>query len=40
MKQQYYIGDLEFKTKKECENYTRNIKNITPMWIHLSMLGF
>ena len=27
MKQQYYIGDLEFKTKKECENYTRNIIN-------------
>ncbi len=25
MKQKYYIGELEFKTKKECENYTRNI---------------
>mgnify|MGYP003333874864 CR=1 FL=1 len=25
MKQKYYIGDLEFKTKKECESYTRNI---------------
>jgi hypothetical protein len=25
MKQKYYIGKLEFKTKKECENYTRNI---------------
>lgn len=23
----YNIGDLEFKTKKECENYTRNIIN-------------
>ena len=27
MKQKYYIGELEFKTKKECENYTRNIIN-------------
>jgi len=27
MKQIYYIGELEFKTKKECENYTRNIIN-------------
>ena len=27
MKRKYYIGDLEFKTKKECENYTRNIIN-------------
>ena len=27
MKQKYYIGDLEFKTKKECETYTRNIIN-------------
>ena len=25
MKQKYNIGELEFKTKKECENYTRNI---------------
>jgi len=23
----YYIGDVSFKTKKECENYTRNIIN-------------
>jgi hypothetical protein len=23
----YYIGDIGFKTKKECENYTRNIIN-------------
>jgi hypothetical protein len=27
MKQKYYIGKLEFKTKKECQNYTRNIIN-------------
>jgi hypothetical protein len=27
MRQKYYIGDLEFKTKKECESYTRNIIN-------------
>ena len=27
MKRKYYIGDLEFKTKKECEKYTRNIIN-------------
>ena len=27
MKQKYYIGELEFKTKNECENYTRNIIN-------------
>jgi hypothetical protein len=27
MKQKYNIGDLYFKTKKECENYTRNIIN-------------
>ena len=27
MKQKYYIGELEFKTKKECENYTRNVIN-------------
>lgn len=27
MKQKYYIGELEFKTKKECENYTRKIIN-------------
>ena len=27
MKQKYYIGELEFKTKKDCENYTRNIIN-------------
>jgi hypothetical protein len=27
MKQKYYIGELEFKTKKECEDYTRNIIN-------------
>lgn len=27
MKQKYCIGNLEFKTKKECENYTRNIIN-------------
>ena len=27
MKQKYYIGKLEFKTKKECEDYTRNIIN-------------
>ena len=27
MKRKYNIGDLEFKTKKECENYTRNIIN-------------
>ena len=25
--EKYYIGDLKFKTKKECENYTRNIIN-------------
>jgi hypothetical protein len=25
MKQKYHIGDLQFKTKKECENYTRKI---------------
>lgn len=24
MKQKYTIGELEFKTKKDCENYTRN----------------
>ena len=27
MKQKYNIGELEFKTKKDCENYTRNIIN-------------
>ena len=27
MKQKYYIGELEFKTKKDCEKYTRNIIN-------------
>lgn len=27
MNQKYYIGELEFKTKKECYNYTRNIIN-------------
>ena len=27
MKSKYFIGELEFKTKKECENYTRNIIN-------------
>jgi len=27
MKKSYKIGDLEFKTKKEVENYTRNIIN-------------
>ena len=27
MKPKYYIGELEFKTKKECEDYTRNIIN-------------
>ena len=27
MKQKYNIGELEFKTIKECENYTRNIIN-------------
>lgn len=27
MTSKYYIGVLEFKTKKECENYTRNIIN-------------
>jgi hypothetical protein len=27
MKEKYYIGKLEFKTKKECENYTRNVIN-------------
>ena len=27
MKQTYYIGELAFKTKKECESYTRNIIN-------------
>jgi hypothetical protein len=26
-KPKYNIGDLEFKTKKECESYTRNIIN-------------
>ena len=26
-KEKYYIGDLGFKTKKECETYTRNIIN-------------
>ena len=26
-KMKYYIGKLGFKTKKECENYTRNIIN-------------
>lgn len=26
-KQKYFIGDLGFKTKKECENYTRTIIN-------------
>ena len=25
MKQKYYIGDIDFKTKKECENYTRSL---------------
>ena len=27
MKPKYYIGELEFKTKKDCETYTRNIIN-------------
>jgi hypothetical protein len=27
MKKSYYIGDLKFNTKKECEEYTRNIIN-------------
>jgi hypothetical protein len=27
MKNKYYIGKMGFKTKKECENYTRNIIN-------------
>ena len=27
MKPKYYIGNLEFKTKKSCEDYTRNIIN-------------
>ena len=27
MKSKYFIGELEFKTKKECENYTRTIIN-------------
>lgn len=27
MKQKYCIGELEFKTKKDCEDYTRNIIN-------------
>jgi hypothetical protein len=27
MKKKYYIGKLEFKTKKDCEEYTRNIIN-------------
>jgi len=27
MKQKYNIGDLEFKTKKDCENHTRKIIN-------------
>lgn len=27
MKRNYFIGDLHFRTKNECENYTRNIIN-------------
>jgi hypothetical protein len=27
MRPKYYIGELEFKTKKECESYARNIIN-------------
>jgi len=27
MKQKYFIGELEFKTKKECKTYTTNIIN-------------
>jgi hypothetical protein len=28
IKPKYYIGNLEFNTKKECENYTRNVINL------------